>query len=131
MIVCMCRGRVRVRVISSFIPSNHCYAAFNIVYSTENIFLFFMLLFLSSAASSQFNITARILLCPESKQLLQATKRNKLVTTILCPGTVVAAVAAPVYRNDQSSVTLAFEEMHTPYAKEREICVQKFGNAYR
>ena len=29
------------------------------------------------------------------------------------------------------AVALAFEEMRTPYASGREICVQKFGNAYQ
>ena len=29
------------------------------------------------------------------------------------------------------AVALAFEEMHTPYASGREICVQKVGNAYQ
>ena len=30
-----------------------------------------------------------------------------------------------------TAVALAFEEMRTPYASEREICVQKFRNAYQ
>ena len=30
-----------------------------------------------------------------------------------------------------AAVTLAIEEMRTPYTSEREICVQKFGNAYQ
>ena len=29
------------------------------------------------------------------------------------------------------AVALAFEEMRTPYASGREVCVQKFGNAYQ
>ena len=33
--------------------------------------------------------------------------------------------------NTTSAVALAFEEMRTPYASRRKICVQKFRNAYQ
>ena len=47
-----------------------------------------------------------------------------------------AAALAPFLRERdtngrKSAVALAFEEMRTPHASWREICVQKFGNAYQ
>ena len=44
---------------------------------------------------------------------------------------LVASVARSPCIERTTAVALAFEEMRTPYASGREICVQKFGNAYQ
>ena len=43
----------------------------------------------------------------------------------------VPRVPFPFPHSPSPAIALAFNEMRTPYASEREICVQKFGNAYR